>query len=181
LPCKAVLALVFFARDANARPRRANYPERVSDPLTAGEDRAVSRNRYARLLLAALALSLLAAAVWQSRRPPADLARWDEARLARELEALGFKTAHVDDGVTPGGRFTLAGRYFARPADPRPWAEIANLRRDHFDDPGWEGTLVALPRTQAVPLEDTLQVGPFTLYGDPAELGRVAAGLGVPR
>jgi hypothetical protein len=131
--------------------------------------------------LALTAAVLAGACAWQCGRQRPDLAGWDETRLVREMEALGFKTARVEDGMTPDGRFSLAGRYFARPADPRPWAGIANLRRDHFDSPGWRGTLVAVPRTQATPLEDVLQVGPLTLYGDPGELDRVSKALGVPR
>jgi hypothetical protein len=142
------------------------------------------RQRTARVLLAALAVALLAAAsAWQCRPHPPDLSSWDGPRLARELEALGYQT-HTEPAdrayrdAAGRYRWALAGVYACR-REPADWDEVAG--RCRADARGWRGGLVAVRGSRGVPSGDPtyLALGTWTLFGDPAELDRVAAELGV--
>jgi hypothetical protein len=142
------------------------------------------RSRYApfaALTLAALAVT----AVWHWPRPhpPADLASWDEARLARELEGLGY---HVHEeprdregGPGPKGfpRAVYAGLYVAK-EEPADWEEVAS--RPRGDASRWAGCAVATRGRYAVPGRgDYLTAGPWLFYGDPALLNEVGRSSGL--
>jgi hypothetical protein len=142
------------------------------------------RPRLARVALNLTVLSVLAAAfAWQWRSRP-DLSNWDEPRLARELEGLGYHV-HLEPKDRPpvrgdDGRWrgTLAGLYACRD-EPADWGEVANRPRTGR----WFGCIVAVRGSHNSPPADPeyLALGPWQLYGDPAELDRIAGALGVPR
>jgi hypothetical protein len=143
--------------------------------------------RRARLAAALTALALLAAAfAWPCRRRPPDPSGWDEPRLAAELQRLGYHThAEPADRVAdpgPGGRyrFALAGLYACR-QEPADWDEV--IGRGRSDARRWRGGVVAVRGSRSVSPGDPtyLALGSWTLFGDPAELDRVAATLGVLR
>jgi hypothetical protein len=142
----------------------------------------MSRNqRLARLLLALTGLSLLAAAfAWQCRRQDVPA---DEAALTARLTRLGYQS-HAeprDRIVTVGGkpRLLAAGLYFVRASalpDGAPWESVAAGPPSR-----WRGVVVAKPRGPFEPAPDSLAAGPWLLMGDPGELDRVAAALGLVR
>jgi hypothetical protein len=50
------------------------------------------------------------------------------------------------------------------------------------NDPArWRGCVVAWRGGPCEPPEEHLAAGPWVLFGDPTELDRIAAGLGLPR
>jgi hypothetical protein len=148
----------------------------------------VSRRLHlARVLLAALTLSLPAATVTvvECRRRTADLSSWDETRLARELQALGYRV-HVEPkdregALLPTGRprAVHAGLYGCR-EEPADWEEVASRRRG--DPRAWRGCVLAIRGGHPAPEDrDYLAAPPWVFQGDPAELDRVARVLGLPR
>jgi hypothetical protein len=143
------------------------------------------RPRLARVAPTLTALSLLAAAfAWQWRSRP-DLSNWDESRLTRELESFGyhvhFEPCDREGALLPTGypRAVLAGVYAYR-GEPADWDEIASrLRGDPW---AWRGCVVATRGGHPAPEDGGyLAAGPWVFLGDPAELGRVARHLGLPR
>jgi hypothetical protein len=103
---------------------------------------------------------------------------WDYDRLGRELAPLGYRTAQVVEGDG-----ALGGFYLARPDDPRGWQEIAARPRVE-PQRRWKGLVVVKPAIRCgepPPFRETMQAGPFLFYGDPHELDRIAAQLGLPR
>jgi hypothetical protein len=103
---------------------------------------------------------------------------WDCDRLARELGPLGYRSAAVAerDGA-------LGGFYLAHRDDPRGWQEIASRPRVE-PQRRWKGLVVVKPAIRCgepPPFRETMQAGPFLFYGDPHELDRIAAQLGLPR
>ena len=144
------------------------------------------RSRLARVALALAALCLLAAAfAWQCHRQAPDLSAWDEPRLARELEGLGYH-AHVEPrdregALLPTGhpRAVLAGVYACR-EEPADWDEV--MSRPRGDPRAWRGCVLATRGGYPAPEDrDCLAAGVWVLQGDPAELDRVARALGLPR
>jgi hypothetical protein len=137
--------------------------------------------RLAALSLAACTLTVTAATL--CRRSPPDLAGWDEARLSRELEALGYHV-HVEPKDREGGplptghpRAVLAGVYACRGA-PADWDEVASRQRG--DPRAWRGYVLATRGGHPDPQDrGYLAAGPCVFLGDPAELDRVARGLGL--
>jgi hypothetical protein len=145
------------------------------------------RSRVVRVAQALAALALLAAAfAWWHLHAAPDLAGWDEARLTRELEALGYHV-HAEPrdralGWGPDGRFrtALAGVYAAR-EEPADWGEVA--ARTRADARAWRGCMVAVPGRRGISPGDPeyLAAGPWLLVGDPKELDRIAGRLGLAR
>jgi hypothetical protein len=133
-----------------------------------------------------LVLVLAALFQWHRRDARADPSSWDEARLARELESLGYRTRYepADREIAGprGPRLAQAGLYLAR-AEPADWDEVAS--RPRGDVRPWRGQAVATRRRS--PYEsggdprEFLNVGPWVLYGDPAELDRISSELGLSR
>jgi hypothetical protein len=130
-----------------------------------------------------LVLVVAALFQWHRQGPQPDLAGWDEARLARELEALGYHV-HVEpcDRVSPDGRRALAGMYFWRDDAATTWEEAAAQMAGQAGR--WRGLVVARPSPRSLrvfPSPEALQAGNWVLLGDPAELDRIARAIGVPR
>jgi hypothetical protein len=130
-----------------------------------------------------LVLVLAALIQWHRQSPRPDLAGGDEARLAHELEALGYHV-HVEpsDRVTPDGRLALAGMYFWRDDAATTWEEGAAQMAGQAVR--WRGLIVARPSPKgfgALPSPEALQVGDWVLLGDPAELDRICRELGHAR
>jgi hypothetical protein len=147
------------------------------------------RSRLARVALALTVLSLLAAAfAWRCRSRP-DLSNWDEARLTRELESCGYRCYKVEADVQlergGGSVMQYAGLWAARADDPRPWEEIASrICGDRERLWAGQGLIVVKRRhsAAAAPADpEYLETGPFTFFGDPAELDRIAGRLGLTR
>jgi hypothetical protein len=142
--------------------------------------------RLAALSLAACALTVTATAVLVGRPRPPDPSGWDEARLAAELQALGYHThlesADRDLGLGPDGRhhYVLAGLYLCH-HEPPDWEWCASRGRQH--PCGWRGCAVVVRGGRGAPPGDPgcLAAGPWLFLGDPAELDRIAGALGVPR
>jgi hypothetical protein len=140
--------------------------------------------------LALTAAVLAGAFAWQCRRHQPDLSGLDEARLTAELERLGYhvhaEPADREGALLPTGhpRAVLAGLYACRD-EPADWEAAAAEPRTYDED--WRGSAVATPlRGRWVPptpadAEDHLDAGPWLFFGDPAELDRIARGLGLPR
>jgi hypothetical protein len=141
--------------------------------------------RRARLLWLLAVPAALALALAVHCRRAADPSGWDEARLAGEMKALGYElhAEPADRLVGPEGsqRLISAGLYFARPEalQGRDWQEVASTPLAR----GWHGLVVAKPRGPYDPTgaPDQLAAGPWLRMGDPAELDRVAARLGLAR
>jgi hypothetical protein len=100
--------------------------------------------RLAALSLSVCTLTVTAATLW--RRSAPDLAGWDEPRLTRELEALGYHV-HVEPKDREGAplptghpRAILAGVYASR-GEPADWDEVAS--RPRGDPSAWRGCVVA--------------------------------------
>jgi hypothetical protein len=73
-----------------------------------------------------------------------DLPAWDEGRLARELEGLGYHTHYEPaDRRTPGGRLVLAGLYAWRDGAATTWEEAASQMAGQARN--WRGLVVARP------------------------------------
>jgi hypothetical protein len=134
------------------------------------------------LALALVASVSIALLVFCECRPrPPDLSSWDEARLARELEGMGYQV-HVEpvDRATATGTPIHAGVYFAREAAPD-WEEIVS--RPRGSAASWHGVGVARRGARGVPGTDpaALEAGRFVIYGDGEDLDRIAGHLGLPR
>jgi hypothetical protein len=130
-----------------------------------------------------LVLVLAALFQWHRQGSQPDLAGWDEARLARELKALGYHV-HVEpsDRVTPDGRLALAGMYLWRDGAATTWEEGAAQMAGQAAR--WRGLVVAGPSPKglgALPSPEALQAGGWVLLGDPAELDRISSELGLSR
>jgi hypothetical protein len=147
------------------------------------------RSRLARVALTLTVLSPLAAALAWPRRSRPDLSNWDETRLTRELESFGYRCHKVEADVRVewGGRSLVqyAGLWAARADDPRPWEEIVS-RCCGAPERLWAGQgLVVVKRRHggaAAPADpEYLEAGPFTFFGDPVELDRIAGRLGLTR
>jgi hypothetical protein len=141
------------------------------------------RTRIARAVAALAALAAcLAATTWQCRPRPPELSGLDESGLSWRLEALGYR-AHEElaDRVGAGGKPVYRGLYFARRDVAGPWEEVVS--RPRGGAASWHGVLVARRRVAGVHVDDpdALEVGAFALYGDPADLERIARALGLPR
>jgi hypothetical protein len=123
--------------------------------------------------------ALVLAFAFTSRQQAATLdGSWDYNRLARELAPLDYRSARVaeHDGA-------LGGFYLAHKDDPRGWQEIAARPRVE-PQRRWKGLVVVKPAIRCgdpPPFRETMQAGPFLFYGDPHELDRIAAQLGLPR
>jgi hypothetical protein len=141
----------------------------------------------AQLPLVALALTALATPVtlWQFHSRPPGRAAWDEARLAAELEALGYhchlEPADREGALLPSGhpRAVLAGVYACR-EEPADWEQVASRQRG--DPKAWQGCVFATTGGHLAPEDrNYLAAGPWILSGDPDELARIARALGLPR
>jgi hypothetical protein len=157
-----------------------------------------AKRSLALLVACACLVGLTAWASLRACRRPRVESSWDYDRLAAELAPLEYGHYRVErdflaagegivlpDGHRMHRRVVYAGLYFAHRDDPRPWEEIAARPRGDARRL-WKGLVVAQRRPVAgwhAPPHDEeyLEAGPFSLYGDPDELDRIAHSLDIPR
>jgi hypothetical protein len=146
------------------------------------------RRRPAVTLTVALALTAAVLAgtfAWQCLRQQPDLSALDEARLAAELERLGYhvhaEPADREGPLLPSGhpRAILGGVYGSR-QEPADWEQVASRQRG--DPREWRGCVFATAGGHPAPEDRSyLAAGPWVLSGDSDELDRIAGALGLPR
>jgi hypothetical protein len=171
--------------------RDLSHLEVLEDRTNPAPSSMSRRSRIARVALALAALAMLASAfAWQCRQKPPDLSPWDEARLAEELEALGYHVRReaCDREGSPGPaghpHAVQAGLYACR-QEPADWDAVCSTPRTYAKE--WKGRVVAVrlrgPWLPAAPgdVQDHLVAGPWLFFGDEAELGRISRALGVSR
>jgi hypothetical protein len=130
------------------------------------------KRRWALIVLSIVALASLGR--WH--RPELPDESWTKERMAREMENLGFRSRWVTARNHPDS--WTQGLYLVRNDDPRVWEEIVSCRPRKSAEELWRGLVVINWKCLPYSLEsrpEELGIGPFTFYGDPDEIARIAA------
>jgi hypothetical protein len=105
---------------------------------------------------------------------------WTNERMAEEMAKLGYKSEWVDADGYPGS--WTQGLYLAREEDARSWEDIVGARTRKDPETLWRGIVVVSRVSRYFLLDrrpESLYVGAFWFYGDPAEISRIARHFGV--
>jgi len=129
---------------------------------------------WIQLVLAGVAgIGVALLAPWSSVALPDK--HWTNQRLAEEMAKLGYKSEWVDAEGYPES--WTQGLYLARGDDARSWAAIVGSRTRRDAETLWRGLIVVTRVNRYFVLDrrpESLRVGTFWFYGDPAEIARIA-------
>jgi hypothetical protein len=123
-----------------------------------------------------IALGCVVLAAFAGRhRPDIPGESWTRERMSLEMDKLGFRSLWVNVQTHPNS--WTQGLYLARQNDPRAWEEIVSFRARRDAEELWRG-LVVINRESLSSLPDSrpdeMRIGPFTFFGDPEEIARIA-------